>query len=67
MISGAFKRVTTRARSIAQKPETRFFVVYFGPADAQIDLEPMKFYRVVTPQPNDPSDHVRVIDESGED
>ena len=45
----------------------RGFVVYLGPADAEVDLEPMKIYRVAEAEPNDPPGHVRVVDESGED
>ncbi|MCC6682922.1 MAG: hypothetical protein IT445_18645 [Phycisphaeraceae bacterium] len=42
------------------------FVVYVGPADAEVDLEPMKIYRVAHSEPGDPTDYLRVIDESGE-
>lgn len=43
------------------------FVVYVGPSDTEVDLEPMKIYRLAAPEANDPKDYLRVIDESGED
>ncbi|MHB1155470.1 MAG: hypothetical protein ACYC26_01390 [Phycisphaerales bacterium] len=43
------------------------FAVYIGPANVETDLEPMKLYRLLPAEPRDPKDHLRVIDESGED
>jgi hypothetical protein len=33
----------------------------------EVSLEPLKLYQIVEPERNDPSDWIRVIDESGED
>ncbi|HEX8722646.1 MAG TPA: hypothetical protein VF736_18660 [Pyrinomonadaceae bacterium] len=33
----------------------------------EASLELLKLYRVVEPEPNDPPDWIRVVDESGED
>jgi hypothetical protein len=33
----------------------------------EVSLEPLKLYQIVEPEPNDPTDWIRVIDESGED
>jgi hypothetical protein len=33
----------------------------------EVSLELLKLYQIVEPEPNDPSDWIRVIDESGED
>lgn len=33
----------------------------------EVSLEPLKLYQIVEPEPNDPADWIRVIDESGED
>lgn len=43
------------------------YAVYIGAADAEVDLEPLKIYRVVAAEPSDPPAHLRVVDESGED
>ena len=43
------------------------YVVYLGPSGAEVDLEPMKIYRLAPAEANDPKDYLRVIDESGED
>ena len=43
------------------------FVVYIGPSDTESDLEPMKIYRLASPEPHDPKGYWCVIDESGED
>jgi len=52
---------------MSDESSAKHVVVYLGPADPQSDLEPMKLYRVVAAEPGDPEDHLRVIDESGED
>jgi hypothetical protein len=33
----------------------------------EVSLELLKLYQIVEPEPNNPSDWIRVIDESGED
>lgn len=33
----------------------------------EVSLERLKLYRIGEPEPNDPADWVRVVDESGED
>ncbi|MDQ3747193.1 MAG: hypothetical protein M3444_22710 [Acidobacteriota bacterium] len=33
----------------------------------EVSLEPLKLYQIVEPEPNDPPDWIRIIDESGED
>ncbi|HEX7009189.1 MAG TPA: hypothetical protein VF184_04355 [Phycisphaeraceae bacterium] len=43
------------------------FVVFLGPADPEVDLEPLKIYRLAPNEPGDPADYLRVVDESGED
>ncbi len=33
----------------------------------EVSLELLKLYRIAEPEPNDPADWIRVVDESGED
>lgn len=48
------------------KDATRY-ALCVGNEGNEVSLELLKLYRVVEPEPNDPADWVRVVDESGED
>ena len=43
------------------------FVICIFNDQNPVSLEQRKLYRVVEPEPNDPSTYVRIVDESGED
>ncbi len=43
------------------------YVLCLDNTDFEASLEPLKLYRVVKPERNDPPDYIRVVDESGED
>ncbi len=43
------------------------YALCVGNEGNEISLELRKLYQVVGPEPNDPADWIRVIDESGED
>jgi hypothetical protein len=43
------------------------FVVCLENEGYEASLELRKIYQVLPPQPNDPPDYLRIIDESGED
>jgi hypothetical protein len=50
-----------------RKKETTNYALCVGNEGNEVSLELLKLYRVVEPEPNDPADWVRVVDESGED
>ena len=43
------------------------YALCVGNEGNEVSLELLKLYRIVEPEPNDPADWVRVIDESGGD
>ena len=54
----------TRRKS--NKDTTRY-ALCVGNEGNEVSLELLKLYRIVEPEPNDPADWMRVVDESGED
>jgi hypothetical protein len=50
-----------------KKQEAATYALCVGNEGNEVSLELLKLYRVVGPEPNDPADWLRVIDESGED
>lgn len=43
------------------------YALCVGNEGNEISLELRKLYQIVDPEPNDPADWIRVVDESGED
>jgi hypothetical protein len=54
----------TRSR---KKKDANGYALCVGNEGNEVSLERLKLYRIVGPEPNDPADWLRVIDESGED
>jgi hypothetical protein len=50
-----------------KKKDARPYALCVGNEGNEVSLELRKLYQLVEPEPNDPADWVRVIDESGED
>jgi hypothetical protein len=50
-----------------KKKEATPFALCIGNEGNEVSLEALKLYRIVEPEPNDPADWLRVVDESGED
>ncbi|HEX7957218.1 MAG TPA: hypothetical protein VF508_09760 [Pyrinomonadaceae bacterium] len=55
--------MTRRKRSREATP----YALCVGNEGNEVSLELLKLYRVAAPEPNDPADWIRVVDESGED
>lgn len=51
----------------SKKKDATPFALCVGNEGSEVSLELLKLYRIVEPEPNDPADWLRVIDESGED
>ncbi|HYH84170.1 MAG TPA: hypothetical protein VEX60_01740 [Pyrinomonadaceae bacterium] len=43
------------------------YALCIGNEGNEVSLERRKLYQIVEPEPNDPADWIRVVDESGED
>ena len=50
-----------------KKREATGYALCVGNEGNEVSLELLKLYRIVEPEPNDPADWLRVVDESGED
>jgi hypothetical protein len=50
-----------------RKPRKRGYAVCIRNTGYAASLEPRKLYEIVPPEPHDPPDMMRMIDESGED
>jgi hypothetical protein len=55
--------MTRRKKKRAARP----YALCVGNEGNEVSLELLKLYQMVEPEPNDPTDWLRVIDESGED
>ena len=55
--------MTRRKKKRAARP----YALCVGNEGNEVSLELLKLYQMVEPEPNDPADWLRVIDESGED
>jgi primosomal protein N' len=50
-----------------KKKDATGYALCVGNEGNEVSLELLKLYQIVEPEPNDPPDWLRVIDESGED
>jgi hypothetical protein len=50
-----------------RKKEATPYALCVGNQGNEVSLELLKLYQIVEPEPNDPADWIRVVDESGED
>ena len=50
-----------------KKKDATPYALCVGNEGNEVSLEPLKLYQIVEPEPNDPPDWLRVVDESGED
>ena len=49
------------------KKEAKQYALCVANEGTEVSLELLKLYRIAAPEPNDPADWLRVVDESGED
>ncbi|HJQ34977.1 MAG TPA: hypothetical protein VJ866_22700 [Pyrinomonadaceae bacterium] len=55
--------MTRRKRDREAKP----YALCVANEGTEVSLELLKLYQIAEPEPNDPADWIRVVDESGED
>jgi hypothetical protein len=55
--------MTRRKRSKEATP----YALCVGNEGNEVSLELLKLYQIAEPEPNDPADWIRIVDESGED